>query len=483
MTTSPNGTVVSTVGPTVTDGLLNVWAMSNTGTQPPQISLNGSPQTSTGLLQLLLYYNGQMYQEANSGNWWVWTGTPTQDWLSIAGDPRTVPAPTPQLQDAGPAQLTVVNSIGNSGGNPTTPGSFPATLSCKYIRVWTKNAPTPPPPVAGGSALVGLNPHNTWSPTFTSRLGYPPQAVCGNGNTNLSLAPDGAAFGGNIFGWPSVWASSQFDATWQHNTGDPVGDPNAAASGAYNAFYTTMANLIKNNSTGQAIVLRVSREWQGPWTGFCPWGYDWQTPSGYDNIASGTLITQPAVWIAGFRNLVTQVRAVLPNIKISWDYPAGFTPFGGPGSLGESFYPGDAFVDIIGNDPYFDINEGTDVASAWNTQMNRTGGNLNDMWAFAQLHNKPMAFWEWGESFDGTIIHMFAAWMRARNVVAHCYWDASDGGNFTKDGKDVSLTNFSGADPTGAAQRMAAFIAEFGHNPGTTNFFGTLSPGQPFPGF
>lgn len=72
-TVSPSGTTVTTVGPIITDSGLNHWALVTSSSQGLQITLNSTLQTITNNVIELLYYNGVVYQENSSNNWWSWT--------------------------------------------------------------------------------------------------------------------------------------------------------------------------------------------------------------------------------------------------------------------------------------------------------------------------------------------------------------------------------------------------------------------------
>jgi beta-mannanase len=87
--------------------------------------------------------------------------------------------------------------------------------------------------------------------------------------------------------------------------------------------------------------VRINSEWFGDW--------GWSSPFHDTNN-----IVPPDIWIAGFRNLVSVIRSdsdtTLSHIKIEWDYP--ICSNGGANGPGESYYPGDDYVDIIGTDVY-----------------------------------------------------------------------------------------------------------------------------------
>jgi hypothetical protein len=67
----PNDTVVTTVGPTITDSLGKVWAITPT----EQVSLNGTVILYTSHVIELAYVNGTVWQRNASGNWYSFIPT------------------------------------------------------------------------------------------------------------------------------------------------------------------------------------------------------------------------------------------------------------------------------------------------------------------------------------------------------------------------------------------------------------------------
>jgi hypothetical protein len=63
---SPNNTVVTTVGPTITDATGSVWAI----TAAAQVTLNGNVISYTSGVVEIAYVNGVVWQRNNAGNWY-----------------------------------------------------------------------------------------------------------------------------------------------------------------------------------------------------------------------------------------------------------------------------------------------------------------------------------------------------------------------------------------------------------------------------
>jgi hypothetical protein len=81
-----------------------------------------------------------------------------------------------------------------------------------------------------------------------------------------------------------------------------------------------------------------------------------------------------------------------------------------------------------------------------------------------------MMFEEWCDSWDGSNITRFAAWMQAHNVVAHSYWNNDS--DFIPHGLTCSLDAVS--------SRHTAFFNGFANTHYTGTYF-TLKPMPPPP--
>ena len=134
-TPSPNCTLVTTVGPTVTDSYGNVWVLTSGG----QISVNGIVQTVTSGATELYYvsgnlwgYAGEWYENETSG---VITGQVT--WSSgtstepTCGSATPTPTPTPT-----PGATPTPTPTPTPGATPTPLGGIvPPTLAGGYVTV------------------------------------------------------------------------------------------------------------------------------------------------------------------------------------------------------------------------------------------------------------------------------------------------------------------------------------------------------------
>jgi len=97
--------------------------------------------------------------------------------------------------------------------------------------------------------------------------------------------------------------------------------------------------------------------------------------------------TDTTGYINAYRRIVGVMRAAGTGLKAVWCVNAG-----SPNP--ESFYPGDAYVDVVASDVYAWYADGTEAATL-NKVLNGAGG-LNWLASFATAHGKVCALGEWG---------------------------------------------------------------------------------------
>lgn len=227
-------------------------------------------------------------------------------------------------------------------------------------------------------------------------------------------------------GYTMVWGVDMLTGDFSPNSNPSVAGGSAygltqGASGAYNAYFKTVAQNIVNEGFGNSII-RLGWEFNGGWF---PWAA---------NGASGAFVQY-------WQNIVNTMRSVPgQNFKFEWN------PTLGDLSVGDlaNYYPGDSYVDIIGEDVY-------DVAwsnypgcqAEWQTMLNENYG-LNWFASFANQHNKQMSFPEWGLGFgteaqncgtlsntntqvgggdDNYFVQQMAAYIAAHNFSNAVVWD------------------------------------------------------------
>ncbi len=155
-----------------------------------------------------------------------------------------------------------------------------------------------------------------------------------------------------------------------------LGDANwrsEGAAGDFTGYAREFAQNLVDDGVGDAII-RLSWEANGM--------------ASLDNI--GTTALEMTEWVEFWQQTVTAMRSVpRSSFRFDWCVNNGYRdiPF-------NDYYPGDKYVDIIGDDVY-DLGSGSG-ASAWPSILSQPGG-LSDVIAFASAHDKPISIPEWGE--------------------------------------------------------------------------------------
>jgi hypothetical protein len=218
------------------------------------------------------------------------------------------------------------------------------------------------------------------------------------------------------------------------SSGSPVGTLTDGANGSYNARFRTLARNLVAAGQGNAI-LRLGWEFNG----------NWETWS--------VLNSSDASNFAGFfRQIVTTMRKVSPNFEYVWNLSDG----SGTTSLFSTAYPGNSYVDYVGDDVYDESCASNPTPqAAWKSFLSATAG-LGWASRFATAHGKPVVIPEWG--IDGKVdsgctglgddpyfITQMAHWLTTHNAAFSIYFDfdAGDGSHRLQDRAYVdSLATF-----------------------------------------
>lgn len=195
----------------------------------------------------------------------------------------------------------------------------------------------------------------------------------------------------------------------------------AVASGTYDAAWTGVAAKLVANGLADTVV-RVGYEGNN-----CSIG-PWQA------------CDDPAGYAAAFRHVVDVMRAA-PGQHFAFDFDSatGF-PVGRNLTGYADYYPGDAWVDVVGQN-FYDVWSGRPAATPqdrWSHIVDQPGG-LAAHRAFAAAHGKPVAFDEWGlyadngDSYAGGgdnpyFVDQAAAWFDSSDPLFHSYFDQDWGG-------------------------------------------------------
>lgn len=209
----------------------------------------------------------------------------------------------------------------------------------------------------------------------------------------------------------------------------------AGAEGAYDARFRELAQVLIEHGYGDSV-LRLGWEFNGGW-------YPWSAKR------------DPKAWVAYWRRIVSVMRAVPgAHFKFCW------CPTLGEGQLRpDSVYPGDAVVDVIGEDVY---NQWWDAGShtpgqRWNYLVNEVYG-LKWQSDFARAHGKPLSFPEWGTGTrpdgygggdDPYFIEHMVEWIRNHDLLYYSYFDYA--------ASDYNARLSDGHQPLAAAAFLAAF--------------------------
>ncbi len=154
------------------------------------------------------------------------------------------------------------------------------------------------------------------------------------------------------------------------------------AAGNFNGYFKTVAQNMVSDGYGNSII-RLGWEFNGGWF---PWA------------ANGSAANFVLYW----QNIVNSMRSVTgQHFLFEWNPTLGDQ---GVGDLA-TYYPGNNYVDIIGEDVY-DVNWNNypGCTGEWQVMLNETYG-LNWFASFAAQQGKQMAFPEWGLGFGTAAVN------------------------------------------------------------------------------
>lgn len=217
-------------------------------------------------------------------------------------------------------------------------------------------------------------------------------------------------------------------------------DPDWAATCASGAFHTYDVKLGQNlvRAGFGYSVIRLGPEMNGNWE--------------YDSL--GDSPTAWHQWGECFAQIVEGMRSVRgQHFLFDWNVNAGYRVI----PLAD-FYPGNAYVDIVGIDAY-DSSPALDLppvgtAARWHDLISEPLG-LEAVYRFARAHGKPLSIPEWGTlsgsqaGDDPTYVAAMGHFVATGDIAYESWFDATGNGV-------MALT------PDSAPKSLAAYIAEFG---------------------
>ncbi len=177
----------------------------------------------------------------------------------------------------------------------------------------------------------------------------------------------------------------------------------AAGVGRYDKHYVQAAREIAASVTGD-VVIPIRTGWEFN-TNYMPWASHGREQN----------------YILAYRRLVDGFRSVSPRFRFEW------TPNIGGDDDPARAYPGDAHVDVIGMDAYYNTRwDATDARLAWLHNLERRYG-FRWLETFAAAHGKPTAYAEWGvmSAGAGPYLQSVSDWFDRHRPVYQSYWNSN----------------------------------------------------------
>lgn len=252
-----------------------------------------------------------------------------------------------------------------------------------------------------GNGCTGVNK----LPEFVNWLGREPDLILDFFNSwTWKAMQDDAAW--TVSCWRRTNRQVVFSVPMLPSTGGTLAE---GASGKFDDQFVQMAQVLVKHDYGNAII-RLGWEFNGGW-------YPWAAKKDPEN------------WVLYWRRIVAAMRSV-PGaaFRFNWVSTLGMQQI-----RPDAVYPGDEYVDIIGQDVYNQTwrpNVNT-PEERWQDLLNQSFG-LKWLRDFAQAHGKPMSIPEWGTGTrpdghaggdDPYFITQMAEFIQQNNVEFHGYWD------------------------------------------------------------
>ena len=205
-------------------------------------------------------------------------------------------------------------------------------------------------------------------------------------------------------GWASdLWRKLDRRILWSVPLIPKGASLSEAGSGQYDDHYRKAAQTLALNRPNDAVLyVRTGWEFNGDWF---PW----------------TAHGKAKEFVKAYKRFVMVFRRVSKRFRFEWNVSIGDV-----GMNPESAYPGDAFVDIIGMDFYWNTAwDPKDPVEAYKYMIDRKWG-LRWHQEFAAAHHKPTAYSEWGvmSNNGAAYIEKIKEWFAAHEIVYQTYWNS-----------------------------------------------------------
>lgn len=231
------------------------------------------------------------------------------------------------------------------------------------------------------------------------------------GRANLSDMGSSVGYVGGQYPQSTFNGTLRWTIPWMH--AGAVGDFTAVTDGDYDTELTQQANAMLSREPGvHKINVRGFWEFNGSWQ---PWA------------AAGN----EAAFVAAWKHVVDLYRGISNRFRFDWCANIGQEGTMSQAAV-ESCYPGDAYVDVITIDHYWYVNTSNlfesdprDPVAAFEYMRDRPMG-FAWLEGFANKHNKPFGFGEWGVRLAGfgPYIELVHDWMAGRpGFEYHVYWN------------------------------------------------------------
>ncbi|MGA3351653.1 MAG: glycosyl hydrolase [Acidimicrobiales bacterium] len=195
---------------------------------------------------------------------------------------------------------------------------------------------------------------------------------------------------------------------------DEASDPNwtaACAAGDFNTYAEEFAAKMVGAGFGYAII-RLGHEMNGDW----------------ENDSLGTTVASWKLWGQCFAQEVAAMRAVHgAHFLFDWSINAGYRDI----PLAD-FYPGDAYVDIVGISFYDQSGYPLPAVGSpdrWQALASEPMG-LDEVYSFAAQHHKPLGIPEWGtvttQGDDANYVVHMADFIDGHDIAYEAWFDAGD---------------------------------------------------------